>query len=191
MKMKGLFEWKILAAIFAVLIVASSAAVSNTGLGDIFMNSTGDIGGWLDNSPLSSLFSTPEKETRLLTIEIRADMIPLRFDRPVNISASGTEIKSFTGDVEFNFIKNMSRFMPGGSSMVIESPLSETLIKDAAISRLVLSDVDFSVMTGKANISVTGDRIEFQDFSGDITANGMLTLSGNFSRVKNEQWSVG
>ena len=37
MRRKGMFEWKILAAIFAVLIVLSSALVGSTGIKDLFL----------------------------------------------------------------------------------------------------------------------------------------------------------
>ena len=43
MAKKGLLEWKILAAIFAVLVVTSGALVSNTGIKDTFFNTTTDV----------------------------------------------------------------------------------------------------------------------------------------------------
>lgn len=188
--MKGLLEWKILAAIFAVLIVVSSALVGSTGIRDMFMNSTGNLGDWLSESPLGSFFSTPQKvETRVM-IKLIADNLTLDLEAPVNISAGKSGIYNFKGSARFDFMANSSEFVPTGSDIRLNTELGSTDIVGVKISRLILKDVGFVVTSEKTNITATGDDIEIYDFSGDIHVTDHVLLDGNVSKVKDNQWSI-
>lgn len=188
---KGMFEWKILAAIFAVLIVLSSALVSSTGIKDFFLDATGNLGDWMRGSPLGSLFSTPQLGVNQVVIKLMAENITLNMEMPVNISAGTSSISNFKGAVSLNFRENSSTFLPAGSDIRLDTELGKTEIKDVKISKLILKNIDFVVTSEKTNITASDDNIEIYDFSGDITVTDHVLLTGNVSRVKNEQWSIG
>ncbi len=191
---KGMLEWKILAAIFAVLIVVSSALVSNTGIKDFFMNTTGDFEDSTSGSPLdwlTSFFSTPEKVTNPVTIKLMTGNMSLDIATPVNITAGTAGIANFKGSVKLDFKKNSSVFMPAGSDIRLDMGLDGTEIRDVQISQLILRGIDFVVTSEKTNITASDDDIEIYDFLGDIVITDHVLLTGNVSKVKDEQWSIG
>ncbi len=188
--MKGLLEWKILAAIFAVLIVVSSALVGSTGLKDFFMNSTGSVGDWWSEAPFGSFFSTPQKGSTGVLINLFADNITLDMEAPVNITAAKSSITNFKGSAMFDFRENSTEFVPTGSDIRLRTELGPTTIRDVRISRLVLTDVGYTITSEKTNITASGDDIEILDFFGDIHVTDHVLLDGNVSKVKDEQWSI-
>jgi hypothetical protein len=188
--MKGLFEWKILAAILAVLIVASSALISNTGVRDIFLNSTGSLGDWMSGSPFDSLFSTPQKDDHMVVIRLSSDTIRLDIETPVNISTGDSSLLNFRGVLSLDFNENSSRFLPAESDLVLDLELEGTEIKNVRMPKLVFEGIDFVVESEKTNISASDDRIEIYDFHGDISITDAVELSGNVSKVNNEKWSI-
>jgi hypothetical protein len=188
--MKGLLEWKILAAIFAVLIVISGALVGSTGIKDFFMNSTGGLGDWWSEAPFGSFFSTPQKGTTKVTIRLFADNITLDMEAPVNISAGKSSISNFKGLVMFDFKGNSSEFVPSGSDIRLSTELGPTTIRDVRISKLVLKDIGFVITSENTNTTGSGDDVEILDFYGDIHVTDHVLLDGNVSKVKDEQWSI-
>ncbi len=190
MLLKGLLEWKILAAVFAILIVASSALVSNSGIKDFFLNSTGDLGDWMGDSPFGSIFATPEKEGTAVTITLMADMLELEMEVPVNVTSGDTVIRNFKGPITFDFANNRTSFVLSGSDFSFDTGLGDTTVRDVRITKLILDDMDFVVESEKTNITGTGDTIEIYDFEGDITAGRYLELRGNVSSVKDGKWSI-
>lgn len=189
--MKGLFEWKILAAIFAVLIVASSALVSNSGIKDMFLNSTGSLGDWMDGSPFGSLFSTPEKTVNTVVITLSAENIVIEMENPVNITAGDSSVLNFKGMLDLKPRENKTRLVYSDSDLVLNLKLEGAEIKNVKITKLVLEDIDFVVSSEKTNITGSNDKIEIYDFYGDIKITDVVELSGNVSRVKDGKWSIG
>lgn len=188
--MKGLFEWKLLAAIFAVLIVASSAMISNMGIKDMFLNSTGEIGDWI-NSPFGSLFSTPKKTTNFIAIELYADAITLEMTDSVNITSVESSIDNFKGTLVFDFNHNRTYMIPEGTDLKMDVKLTETVIEDVRIANLVLEDVSYVVKNANTNITADDERIEIHEFIGTLRTGDGVILEGNVSSVKNGQWSIG
>jgi hypothetical protein len=194
MRRKGMLEWKILAAIFAVLIVVSSALVSNTGIKDFFMNTTGDFEDSTSGSPLdwlTSFFSTPEKGTNPVMIKLMTGNMSLDIGTPVNITAGTAGIANFKGAVELDFRKNSTIFMPSGSEIRLDMGLEGTEIRNVRITKLILRGIDFVVTSEKTNITASDDDIEIYDFLGDIIITDYVLLKGNVSKVKDDQWSIG
>ena len=190
MSMKGLLEWKILAAVFAILIVASSALVGNSGIKDTFLNSTGNIGDWLGGSPFGSIFSTPEKGTVAVAITLKAGSIGLVMESPVNVTAGDAKMENFKGPVSFDFDAGTSSFVLDGSDFTIEKKLEETTITGVSMKELVLEGIDFVVKSENTEITGSGEKIEIYDFAGDIYVNDSVVLTGNVSLVKDGKWSV-
>ncbi len=188
--MKGLFEWKLLAIVFAVLIVASSALVSNSGVKDVFMNSTGSIGDWL-SSPFGTLFSTPKKITNFVTIKLLSGSVSLNIGDAVNITTPDSDIKNFRGTIIFNFDSNRTQLMPADTDLRLDLRMEDYSIEYMKIPELVLEDVDYMVMSENTNITAEGDKIEIYDFTGSVSISDGLVLEGNVSRVKDGQWSIG
>ena len=188
--MKGLLEWKILAAIFAVIIVISSALVGSSGIRDFFMNSTGNLGDWMSESPFGSFFSTPQKGTTSVMIKLFADNLTLDLEAPVNISAGRSSISNFKGLAIFDFRGNSSEFIPAGSDIRLSTELGSTTIRDVRMTKILLKDIGFIVTSEKTNITGSGDDIEIYDFSGDIHVTDHVLLVGNVSKVNNGQWSI-
>lgn len=191
MQRKGLFEWKILAAVFAVLIVLSTAVVSNTGMKDFFMNMTGNLGGLMGESPFGSLFSTPQKEVNRVEIKLITGNITLNMETAVNVSVGSSNLENFRGAIILDFNEKSSRFRPLGSDMHIDMELQETVIRNVRIQKLSFDAIDFVITSEKTNISGSGERLEIHDFSGDIIITDHVLLSGNVTKAKNGKWSIG
>jgi hypothetical protein len=196
MDFKGLLEWKIFAAIFAVLIVASSAIFGGGGVSSGLFNSTG---GGLDWSNMfGSLFphanetqqTAPAVENDVV-IELMVGSMTFAFDSPVSITSGDSEMSNFTGNVEFDFTTNSSLFIPSGSTFTMRKPIAVTQIRGATIKSLVLDKADYSVIAGGSDTTGKGDRIEIAGFSGTITASGRITLSGTVNSVTNGKWKIG
>jgi len=191
MQRKGMLEWKILAAIFAVLIVLSSALVGSSGIKDFFLNATGNLGDWMHGSPFGSLFSTPQKGMNHVVIKLMADNVTLIIETPVNVTAGTASILNFKGTVSLDFRKNSSTFLPAGSDIRLDTELGGTTMHDVRISKLILKNIDFVVTSEKTNMTASDDSIEIYDFSGEIAVTDHVLLSGNVSKVNDEQWSIG
>ncbi len=189
--MKGLFEWKILAAIFAVLIVASSALVSNSGIKDMFLNSTGNLGDWMEDLPFGNMFSTPEKSMNAVVITLSAENIALEMVDPVNITAGDSSVLNFRGALTLNLVDNKTLLVPSDSDIVMDLRLEGSEIKNVRLTTLIIEDIDFVVSSDKTNISASNDKIEIYDFYGDIRITDVVELSGNVSKVKDDKWSIG
>ncbi|MFH0956506.1 MAG: hypothetical protein V1813_01440 [Candidatus Aenigmatarchaeota archaeon] len=197
MDLKGLLEWKIFAAIFAVLIVASSAVFGGGGMGSALFNSTGGGFDW-GSLPFGSLFSHANETQEMapavendVVIELMVDSINFALESPVSITSGDSEMSNFTGSVDFDFLTNSSLFIPSGSTFTMKKPIAVTEISGVTIESLVLEKADYSVVSGGSTTAGKDDRIEIQGFSGTITASGKLTLSGTVSSVTNGKWKIG
>jgi hypothetical protein len=194
MHFKGFLEWRILAAIFAVLVVLSSVLVTSTGIKDLFFNTTKGFGDSLKGSPLdwfSSLFSTPQKGVNTVEIKVMTDNITLNIEKPANITYGKTNIANFKGVVTFDFMGKSSTFLPVGSDIRLETELAETRIKSVHMPVLIMNNIDFVVTSEKTNITASNEKIEIYDFFGDLTVTYAVLFSGNVTKVKDEKWSIG
>jgi len=193
MKMKGLFEWKILAAIFAVLIVLSSAFAASSGVKDFFFNLTSGLGGFMKGSPFGQASGGPvtEKTPNYVTIMIVADNITLNMDSPVNITTGRDRVDNFKGTLNLVFDGNASELIPSGTDLRLNLVMTGAEIAAIKIPKLAFKGVDFSVTSEKTNITATGDDIEITGFNGDIRITDYLTLTGNVTKAGNDKWSIG
>ena len=194
MHLKGFLEWRILAAIFAVLVVLSSVLVTSTGIKDLFFNTTKGFGDSFKGSPLdwfSSLFSTPQKGVNTVEIKVMTDNITLNIEKPANITYGKTNIANFKGVVTFDFMGKSSTFLPVGSDIRLETELAETSIKSVHMPVLIMNNIDFVVTSEKTNITASNEKIEIYDFFGDLTVTDAVLFSGNVTKVKDEKWSIG
>ena len=186
-----MFEWKILAAIFAVLIVASSALVSNIGIKDMFLNSTGNLGDWMEGLPFGSLFSAPEKTTNPVVITLSGGNIQLLIDSPVNITSESSSVRNFVGTMDIILDENKTILSPKDSDLVFDLKLDNMFVSSVNVPSLVLENMDFVVQNDNTNITGTDDKIEIHDFYGDLTVTDVIELKGNVSKVKDDKWSIG
>lgn len=194
MPRKGLLEWKILAGIFAVLIVVSSALVGSTGLKNVFLNSTTDLGENTQGSPLdwfSNLFATPTTGTSPVEIELIATNITLEMEKNVDVTIGDSNIEKFKGSIDIDFEADKIVLTPDGSSMVLDLTLEETWITGVILPKLFLKDIDFVVVSEKTNITASNDNIEIYDFSGDVLVTDSILLTGNATKVKDDKWAIG
>ncbi|UCD02649.1 MAG: hypothetical protein JSV63_02545 [Candidatus Aenigmatarchaeota archaeon] len=186
-----MFEWKILAAIFAVLIVAASALVSNSEIKDMFLNSTGTLGDWMKGSPFGSLFSAPEKTTSDVVITLSGGNVQLVIDKPVNITSEVSSVRNFMGTMDIILDENKTMLVPKDSDLVLDLQLEDMEVKNVNVPSLVLERMDFVVEYDNTNITGTDEKIEIHDFYGDLKITDVIELSGNVSKVKNDKWSIG
>jgi hypothetical protein len=193
MAFKGLLEWKILAAIFAVLIVGSSAFLGNTDIGGTLLNSTGGgSAGW--ENPFASLFPQQQPETASgpseVAIELSVDSIRLDFASPVNITFGDSAIENFAGSAQLDLSSNSSVFTQAGTGMTMRIA-DDVVINGAGIESMVLESADYTVTNGGTSTTATGEKIEIHGFSGTVRAAGKLRLEGTVSSVSNGKWSIG
>lgn len=190
MTMKGFLEWRILAAVFAILIVLSSALTLNTGLKDFILGLGGNLGDLFRGSPLSPGISLAAGQ---IPVEIRlyGENITLSLDSPVNITSGGSAIENFRGSAIFNLTGRSSVLIPAGSDARITMETKDMLIRGVSIPLLRLSGIDFSVTSEQTNITTPKGDIEIQGFSGDMRASNFLMLFGNVTKVKDDKWVIG
>jgi hypothetical protein len=194
MGMESMLDWKILAAVFAVLIVMASALATNSGVKDLFMNTTTGLGDSTSGSPFdwfTSLFSTPGKSAKPVSIMLMVDNITLSVDSPTNITSGGSGITNFKGTVSFDLKGNKTVFSPSGSEISIDLELESTAISGVRIPAMTIAGIDFIVTSESTNITGTDDDIEIHDFVGEVSVTDRVLLTGNVSRVKDGHWSIG
>lgn len=195
---KGLLEWKVLAAIFAVLIVLSGSLFTSSGIKDVFFNTTTSIGETGSGSPLdgisdwfSSLFETPRKNTNHIVVRLYVDNMTLGLQNPVNITSGDNFIEGFSGDLTVDFRENTSVLNPAGSGMKIRSVLRNSLIEGVNIPSLALTGVNYQVITDNTDVTVTDGTLQIVDFRGVIIISDHIALEGNVTEVKDREWSMG
>ncbi len=190
MAMKGFLEWRILAAIFAILIVLSSALTLNTGLKDFILGLGGNLGDLFRGSPLLP-GDVAAKSAIPVEIRISGDNISLSLDQPVNITYGGSTIEGFKGVAFFDLARRSAALAPAGTGMRISVGPGGMLIENARIQQIRFSGVDFSARSEKTNVTEPNGDIEIDGFSGDIRASDSLVFSGNVTRVRDGNWAIG
>jgi hypothetical protein len=176
----SMFDWKILAASFAALLVVSSVLVGGSGFTDIFDRLRDFLGG----SPLSGLLTAPVGGSRQASVTITQDTMALALESH-GFKVYEAEFKDFSGTMNVDFGAEALAFSPSGSSTQVSFPLKAMALEDIKISSLDLEETDFMVVSDGLETSGKEAGLVIRNFSGSITIlEGSVRLSGNFTSIE-------
>ncbi len=175
-----MFDWKILAASFAALLVVSSVLVGGFGFTDILDN----LNDWLGGSPFGGFVAAPVRATKPVTVILFPEYFELPLDG-VNFSAGDTGFEDFTGTLRANLSSETVSLSPGDTLFRVTLPLSDLAIDDVKIGRLSLEDTNFHVISHALDTSGENASLEVYDFSGKLSiTQELVRLDGNVTAVK-------
>jgi hypothetical protein len=179
-----MLDWKILAAGFAALLIASTVLVSGSGsfgLGDIF----GRMVDWLKSSPFGGFFESPVASVKEVSIVLYPGTYTLKASSEINLSIGSIEFTGFSGDIEADFREKTMVFQQSGTKMKIKIPLEPTEISNIKIDKIFLDNTDFMVISDQLNTTAQNGTIEVSDFSGQLRfRQDSMELIGNVSMIK-------
>lgn len=173
-----MFDWKILAASFAALLVVSSVLVGGFGFSDIL----GKVNEWMGDSPLEGFVTAPSLSSTPASLTFHPEAFALAVES-TDFSSGDLELTSFTGKIKANLTSGeLTLIQEGGFRATL--PLTETTIPKVSLDSLSLESATFSVTSDSLETSGQDVSLEFTGFSGDVTmAPTHITLDGNFTSI--------
>jgi len=173
-----MFDWKILAASFAALLIVSSVLVGGLGFTDI-VDSVRD---WLGGSPFGGFVDFPEAGSKAASVTIYSTPLTLDLDSPINASMGDASLTGFSGILISDLNKSTLSFK--NDDFTLTFPTSNTTLDKIMIGKLVLTNADFSVINDDLETSADNGTLDLSDFSGKITfMDDMTIMSGNFTTI--------
>ncbi len=177
-----MFDWKIMAASFAALLVVSSVLVGGFGFNDIL----GQLQDWMGDSPLDGLISAPNLGGGNNPASVT--FFPDSFSMEVSgasFDAGGSSLSSFTGAVSANMSSDQLNLQQADTDLIITAPLTRTVIEDASIASVSLEKTKFTVKSDALETSGDGVSLELRGFTGKVTLTpDSVLLDGNFTSVR-------
>jgi hypothetical protein len=175
-----MFDWKILAASFAALLVVSSVLVGGFGFTDILDK----LNDWLGESPFGGFVAAPVRAVKPVTVIL----FPEHFELPlegVSFSSGDASFEGFSGILTANLSSGTVSLTPGDNQFRVTLPLSELAIDDVRIGKLSLEDTDFHVISHALDTSGENVSLEVYDFSGRLSiTQELVRLDGNVTSVR-------
>jgi hypothetical protein len=175
-----MFDWKILAASFAALLVVSSVLVGGFGFPDI-LDKLNELMG---DSPLGGFVSAPIRPTKDVSVIFEPDYFEFSVNS-ASFEAGDSEFTGFSGSIQANLSSNILAFLPDDSGFRLTRPVSEFTIDGVKISRISYEDTSFHVISDALDTSGQNASLEIIDFSGKIgISRSGIRLDGNVTTVK-------
>ena len=177
-----MFDWKIMAASFAALLVVSSVLVGGFGFTDIldtFKDFLGDV-------PFEGLVTSPlgGGASKSAMVSFRADSLSLDLER-AEFTADSTSFTDFSGNLQANLTNDVVSLSQIDTDLKISIPLTEVIIQEASLDSLSLADTSFTVSSDSLETSGSNTSLDITGFSGQIkVTSDIVELSGNFSSVR-------
>jgi len=179
-----MLDWKILAAAFAALLIASTVLVGSSGgfgITDIFDR----IVDWLKSSPFGGFFQAPIASVHEVDIILHPKTYALKTSSNINITTDSIELVDFNGNIEVDFQTETLVFKETNTPLNIKMPLKNITIHEIRIDKILLEDTDFLVSSNQLDTSGENGTIEIYDFFGELGFNpDSVELHGNVSMVK-------
>lgn len=179
-----MLDWKIMAASFAALLVASTVLVGGVGgfgVTDVF----NQLMDWLKSSPFGGFFQAPIASTNEVDITLFPKTYELKTTSDINLSIGSIELLQFNGDILADFEGKSLVFQESNTPLNIRMPLQSMTIQDISVSKIILENARFIVRSNELDTSGDNSTIEISDFSGEIRFNmDSVELHGNVSVVK-------
>jgi hypothetical protein len=173
-----MFDWKILAASFAALLVVSSVLVGGFGFGDIL----GKLKEWLGESPLGGFVTAPVRGSRQAEIVLTGDVLEIPLEG-TDFSIGDAEFRGYTGSIRADFPNDRLEFVSGSGSVAF--PYRGLTIGDMSLGSLTLEDSDFHVLSEGLDTSAEGATLEVQGFTGSLSVgDSSITLDGNVTLIR-------
>jgi len=173
-----MFDWKILAASFAALLIVSSVLVGGLGFTDI----VDSVREWLGGSPFGGFVDFPEAGSKAAAVTIYSSPLTLDLNKPINATIGDVSITGFSGTLISNLDDSTLLFK--SDTFTLTFPVSNTTLDNIMIGKMFLESADFSIMNGDLETSAENGTLEISDFSGRIIfTETAITLSGNFTSI--------
>lgn len=175
-----MFDWKILAASFAALLVVSSVLVGGFGFSDILDK----LQEWMGGSPFGGFVTAPVRDSKPVAIIIFPDTFELSVDK-ASFAIGDADFQNFTGTIQADLTSDMLTCHQKDTDLKVSLPLSELKIEDVSIGKLYLEDIDFNVISHSLDTHGENSTLEVNDFSGRVTIlDELVRLDGNVTAVK-------
>ena len=174
-----MFDWKILAASFAALLVVSSVLVGGFGFTDILDK----LNEWMGDSPLSGLVTAPSVGSKEATITLHTDSFRISVNQ-ASFTSGESEFTSFTGDVNANLTADTINLVQKDSKFSATLPLAKTILEKVSIAKFSMDETSFSVSSRSLETSGKDVSLEIVGFIGDVTITSeYITLEGNVTSI--------
>jgi len=179
-----MFDWKILGATFAALLVVSTLFLGGFGIPDFFSDILEKISQWLGSSPFGGI----QGKTIPVKIRIQPTQFVLSPAKPINITLDSFEMENFQGEMEIYFQNSTLIFTQ--EKLRIESNLQNFIIPEVQIQKLWLQ-TSFQVSAQGSNITSDNGTLEVWNFKGVLSLeNKTIYFSGNVTKIKGEEWEI-
>ena len=174
-----MFDWKILAASFAALLIVSSVLIGGLGFTDIVDN----VRDWLGGSPFGGFVDFPEAGSKEAAVIIYKTPFSFSPEDPINVTIGEAEMSGFSGSISADFEKLSLKFSADGLMLTV--PISNITIDGISIGKLALNPSDFSVKSDNLETAAENGTLEMTNFVGSIEfRDTRATFTGNFTTVK-------
>jgi hypothetical protein len=174
-----MFDWKILAASFAALLVVSSVLIGGFGFTDIL----GTLSDWMGDSPLSGLVTSPVRSSKEVVVTFQVPSFEASLDS-ADFEVDDAEFRGFSGTVTANFTSDEIMLAQKDTGFTVLLPLTDITIDDVSMPRLSLEETSFSVVSKSLETSGQNVSLEVTGFSGTLTlTREHVLLDGNVTSV--------
>jgi hypothetical protein len=175
-----MFDWKIMAASFAALLVVSSVLVSGFGFGGIIDT----LKDFLGDIPFEGLVTSPVRATSQANVTFHPSSFSLGLDS-ASFSVGQASFTGFSGTISADLSTDNLSIVQKDSDFSVSLPLTEVKIGQAAIGSIHADDTSFTVDSDSLETSGQNASLDVLDFSGSVRITASLVeLSGNVSSVK-------
>lgn len=181
-----MFDWKILAASFAALLVVSSVLVGGFGFGDVLDT----LKDWLGDVPFEGFVSSPLSSPKQASVEFSPEFFELPVDG-ASFSMGSASFTDFSGTLSANLTSDTLDLSPTDSDFKVTLAITEATIEDVSLGHLLLEDTEFQIISNSLETSGQNASLEISDFTGHLTIRtDSILLDGNFSSVKGNGKSI-
>jgi len=182
-----MFDWKILGATFAALIVVSTLFVGGFGIKDFFSQIFEKISEWLGSSPFSGFQHTKSTHVHFTLYPENFVFSP---DSPINITLSTMKINNFKGKINTHFKNNTLLFSEDQTDLKIETEIQNFVAPEVSLKELVFKGKFIVTSTG-SNITAENETISVYNFLGVVSLqNKSIVFSGNVTKIKGRDWEI-
>jgi hypothetical protein len=186
-----MLDWKILAASFAALLVVSSVAFGNFGIGDFFSGILDKLNQLLGGgSPFTGLFGRAGAGT-----EVNVTLYPdsIYFDpSSVNVTSPAASVHNFGGRLTADLAGGVLYLEEKSSKLSVSFPLANATytVEGLSFQKLSLSGTRFQLRSNQSDISSQGN-LEIQGFAGRARiSGGSVVLEGNATKITGDSWEI-
>ena len=175
-----MFDWKILAASFAALLVVSSVLVGGFGFTEVLDT----LKDWLGEAPFEGFAISPAMPSKHAIVTFYPETFSLAMESSA-FSIGNARFTDFSGDLVANFTSDTLELCQKDTEFRVAMALTEATLEDISLTHILLDDTEFHVTSNSLETSGQNASLEVSDFFGQVTImDDRIVLAGNFSSIK-------